>query len=102
MSMLTLLVTKTTVEVPDDGDLFGDQEDEEEDGAYVMYDPSPFSPPHLLIVIDRGGFAEAFGEDFLGLRELGIASEFGLTSLSVPKKLLKGKNKGKDNLPSAM
>lgn len=30
-------------------------------------------------------------EDFLGLKELGIASEFGLSSLSVPKKLLRGK-----------
>lgn len=42
-----------------------------------------------------GNFAESFGEDFLGLRELGIAEEFGLSSLSVPKKLLKGKNKAK-------
>ena len=32
-----------------------------------------------------------FGEDFLGLRELGIASELGVSSLSVPKKLLRPK-----------
>ena len=32
-----------------------------------------------------------FGEDFLGFRELGIASEFGVSSLSVPKKLLRPK-----------
>lgn len=38
-----------------------------------------------------GGFTEAFDEDFLGLRELGIAAELGLSNLSVPKKLLKGK-----------
>lgn len=41
-----------------------------------------------------GNFADSFGEDFLGLRELGIAEEFGLTSLTIPKKLLKGKGKG--------
>lgn len=38
-----------------------------------------------------GGFSEAFDEDFLGLKELGIAAELGLSSLSVPKRLLKGK-----------
>lgn len=38
-----------------------------------------------------GGFSEAFDEDFLGLRELGIAAELGLSNLSVPKRLLKGK-----------
>lgn len=42
----------------------------------------------------RGNFADSFGEDFLGLRELGIAAEFGLSSLTIPKKLLKGKGKG--------
>ena len=36
-------------------------------------------------------FADAFGEDFLGLRELGIAADFGLSSLSIPKKLLRRK-----------
>lgn len=41
-----------------------------------------------------GGFSEAFDEDFLGLRELGIAAELGLSSLSVPKRLLKGKPSG--------
>ncbi|EKM53685.1 uncharacterized protein PHACADRAFT_47290, partial [Phanerochaete carnosa HHB-10118-sp] len=61
----------------DDEALFGAEENEEEDGEFVM-----------------GNFADAFGEDFLGLRELGIAAEFGLSSLSVPKKLLKSKNKG--------
>ena len=37
-----------------------------------------------------GGFADIFGEDFLGLRELGIAPELGVlvSRLSVPKKLL--------------
>lgn len=41
-----------------------------------------------------GNFADSFGEDFLGLRELGIAAEFGLSSLTIPKKLLKDKNRG--------
>ena len=41
-----------------------------------------------------GNFAESFGDDFFGLKELGIADEFGLSSLTVPKRLLKGKGKG--------
>ena len=48
----------------------------------------------LSHTFSRGNFADSFGEDFLGLRELGIADEFGLASLSIPKKLLRGKNKG--------
>ena len=47
----------------------------------------------LILSLFRGNFADAFGDDFLGLRELGIASELGLQSLTIPKKLLKGKNK---------
>ncbi|KAH8103455.1 hypothetical protein BXZ70DRAFT_925723 [Cristinia sonorae] len=74
----------TTVEAWDDDVLFK-EEDEEEEGEFVM-----------------GNFADSFGEDFLGLRELGIAAEFGLSSLSVPKKLLKGKSKGtKEELSAA-
>ena len=49
----------------------------------------------------RGNFADSFGEDFLGLRELGIAAEFGLQSLTIPKKLLKGKKQGQAEGPSA-
>ena len=45
-------------------------------------------------VWNRGDFADMLGEDYLGLRELGIAAEFGMSSLSIPKRLLKGK-KGK-------
>jgi hypothetical protein len=48
----------------------------------------------LTDVWDRGDFADMLGEDYLGLRELGIAAEFGMSSLSIPKRLLKGK-KGK-------
>ncbi len=29
--------------------------------------------------------------DYLGLRELGIAEELGMSSLTIPKRLLKGK-----------
>ncbi|KAH9949306.1 hypothetical protein B0H21DRAFT_147863 [Amylocystis lapponica] len=75
----------TTEEAWDDEQLFHNAEDEEEDGEFVM-----------------GNFADSFGEDFLGLRELGIASEFGLSSLTIPKKLLKGKRKeGLKEGPSA-
>ncbi|KII95476.1 hypothetical protein PLICRDRAFT_150218 [Plicaturopsis crispa FD-325 SS-3] len=73
----------TAVEVLDDDDLFGN-EDEEEDGAFVM-----------------GEFADAFGEDFLGLRELGIAAELGMSDLSIPKRLLKGKRKGANEVATA-
>ena len=45
-----------------------------------------------------GGLADILGggEDFLGLRELGIEAEFGLKSLSVPKRLWKGKSNSED------
>ncbi|KAF8058681.1 hypothetical protein FPV67DRAFT_1720647 [Lyophyllum atratum] len=69
----------TAAEVLDDEGLF-DEEDEEEAGALAI-----------------GDFADALGEDYLGLRELGIAAEFGMSSLSIPKKLLKGK-KGQNKL----
>ena len=71
----------TANDVLDDDALFGsgtadDEEDEEAGGesAFVM-----------------GQFTDELGEDFLGLRALGIAEELGLQSLSIPKKLLKGK-----------
>ncbi|RDB25280.1 hypothetical protein Hypma_007354 [Hypsizygus marmoreus] len=63
----------TATEVLEDEGLF-DEEDEEDAGALAI-----------------GDFADALGEDYLGLRELGIAAEFGMSSLSIPKKLLKGK-----------
>jgi hypothetical protein len=74
------------------------REDEEEAGALAMcvWSPLPslFSGVVLTDVWDRGDFADMLGEDYLGLRELGIAAEFGMSSLSIPKRLLKGK-KGK-------
>ncbi|KAI0827764.1 hypothetical protein BC628DRAFT_1368312 [Trametes gibbosa] len=73
----------TTEEAWDDDALFR-MENEEEEGEFVM-----------------GNFAESFGEDFLGLKELGIVEEFGLASLSIPKRLLKGKGKGVKEDPAA-
>ena len=61
------------MEAWDDEALFR-MDDEEEDNEFVM-----------------GNFADSYGEDFFGLRELGIADELGLSSLTVPKKLLKSK-----------
>ncbi|KAJ6469019.1 SAGA complex protein [Mycena vitilis] len=64
----------TAVDLLSDEGLF---EDEEEDGG----------------ALTMGDFADALGEDYLGLRELGIAAEFGMSSLSIPKKLLRGKKR---------
>jgi hypothetical protein len=68
---------QTQVEVLDDDALFAGEDDEEDESAFVM-----------------GGFSDSLGDDFLGLRELGIAAELGLSSLTIPKKLLKGKSRG--------
>ena len=38
-----------------------------------------------------GGSADVFGDDFLGLRELGVASELRVSTLSVPKELPRAK-----------
>jgi len=54
----------------------------------------------MMFFIRSGDFADALGEDYLGLRELGIAAEFGMSSLSIPKKLLRGK-KAQSKLSSA-
>jgi hypothetical protein len=55
----------------------------------------------VLTQISRGGFTDSFGDDFLGLRELGIADEYGLSSLTIPKRLLSGKSKGESKLSSS-
>lgn len=62
----------TANEVQEDEGLF--DEEEEEAGALAV-----------------GDFADILGEDYLGLRELGIAAEFGMASLTIPKKLLRSK-----------
>jgi len=72
-------------EILEDEGLF-EEEEEDETGALAI-----------------GEFADVLGEDYLGLRALGIAAEFGLSNLSIPKKLLKGKkgqNKPMAALPS--
>ncbi|KAK6902974.1 hypothetical protein L486_06429 [Kwoniella mangroviensis CBS 10435] len=40
-----------------------------------------------------GNFADELGEDFLGLRDLGIDKEFGLASLTVPSSLFYGRRR---------
>ena len=65
--------------------------------------PFPFLKVDYLLIgfsLRSGEFADVLGEDYLGLRALGIAAEFGLSNLSIPKKLLKGK-KGQ-NKPTAL
>ncbi|KAF9262573.1 hypothetical protein L218DRAFT_391960 [Marasmius fiardii PR-910] len=48
-----------------------------------------------------GGFADSLGMDYFGLKELGIADEFGMSSLSIPKRLLKGKKKQNVSSPNS-
>lgn len=52
-----------------------------------------FPHPTLSSANASGDFAEDLGEDFLGLRELGIDKEFGLSSVSVPKSLFFGRRR---------
>lgn len=45
-------------------------------------------------IFDRSGnFADELGEDFLGLRDMGIDKEFGLSSLTVPSSLFYGRRR---------
>ncbi|KAL7424033.1 Transcriptional activator spt7 [Cryptotrichosporon argae] len=55
----------------------------------VIQDDMIFSADGQML--QHGDFAEDLGEDFLGLRELGLDKEFGLSSLSVPKSLFFGR-----------
>jgi hypothetical protein len=48
-----------------------------------------------------GQFMDDIGEDFLGLHELGIAAKLGLSSLSIPKCLLKCKRNAKGSNATA-
>ncbi|KAH8990665.1 hypothetical protein EDB86DRAFT_3190558 [Lactarius hatsudake] len=68
----------TSAKAINDDTLFANEDDEEEESAFVM-----------------GQFTDDIGEDFLGLHELGMAAEFSLSSLSIPKRLLKGKKNAK-------
>ncbi|KAF9075526.1 hypothetical protein BDP27DRAFT_1358714 [Rhodocollybia butyracea] len=71
----------TSVETLEDEGLFDDEE-EDETSALAL-----------------GEFADTLGVDYFGLRELGIADEFGMQSLTIPKRLLKGKKKRENLLP---
>ncbi|KIK61029.1 hypothetical protein GYMLUDRAFT_586847 [Collybiopsis luxurians FD-317 M1] len=71
----------TSVDSVEDEGLF-DEEEEDETSALAL-----------------GEFADVLGVDYFGLRELGIADEFGMQSLTIPKRLLKGKKK-RENLPA--
>ena len=81
-------------EVLEDEGLF-EEEEEDETGALAMC----VGCIHYFLEVDlltgfalsSGEFADVLGEDYLGLRALVIAAEFGLSNLSIPKKLLKGK-----------
>ncbi|KAJ4471549.1 SAGA complex protein [Lentinula aciculospora] len=73
----------TSVETLEDEGLF-DEEEEDETSALAL-----------------GEFADTLGVDYLGLRELGIAEEFGMSSLTIPKRLLKGKKRKTNLLPIA-
>ncbi|KAH8827798.1 hypothetical protein DL96DRAFT_1709124 [Flagelloscypha sp. PMI_526] len=66
-------VTSMDMAIEEDG-LFDDEGEDEDAGALAM-----------------GDFADLLGEDYLGFRELGIASEFGMSSLTIPKRLLRGR-----------
>ncbi|KAF5322499.1 hypothetical protein D9619_002195 [Psilocybe cf. subviscida] len=72
----------TAGEMLEDEGLF-DSEGEDETGALAL-----------------GDFADLLGEDYLGFRELGLTEEFGMTNLTIPKRMLKGK-KGA-NKPTAL
>ncbi|KAJ3826944.1 SAGA complex protein [Lentinula raphanica] len=73
----------TSVEALEDEGLF-DEEEEDETSALAL-----------------GEFADTLGVDYFGLRELGIADEFGMSSLTIPKRLLKGKKRRTNVMPTA-
>ena len=81
-----------------DDDAFFGEEDEEEDGELLMYVLAMLPNTTFNLLLHRGNFADALGDDFLGLRELGIAGELGLQSLTIPKRLLKSRNRNRDAL----
>ncbi|KAH7334716.1 hypothetical protein B0J17DRAFT_88252 [Rhizoctonia solani] len=62
---------------------------DEQTQASAMEDDELFDEENENLVM--GGFAGELGEDFFGLRELGLDQEFGLTSLSIPRKLLRSR-----------
>lgn len=72
---------------------------DEQTQAAAIEDDELFDEDNEALVM--GGFAGELGEDFFGLRELGLDQEFGLTSLSIPRKLLRGRRDNAANANSA-
>ncbi|CAE6473133.1 unnamed protein product [Rhizoctonia solani] len=72
---------------------------DEQTQAGAMEDDELFDEENENLVM--GGFAGELGEDFFGLRELGLDQEFGLTSLSIPRKLLRGRRDNASNANAA-
>ena len=62
---------QTAVEALDDDALFKMDSDDEEEGEFVMYALPIFQLFFRLYDIRRGNFADALGDDFLGLRRNG-------------------------------
>jgi transcriptional activator SPT7 len=54
---------------------------------------SPKGPSGSGLTCCSGNFADELGEDFLGLRDLGVAQEHGMSSLTVPSSLFYGRKK---------
>ncbi|KAJ3791468.1 hypothetical protein GGU11DRAFT_832319, partial [Lentinula aff. detonsa] len=73
----------TSVETLEDEGFF-DEEEEDETSALAL-----------------GEFADTLGVDYFGLREMGITGEFGMSSLTIPKRLLNGKKRRMNLLPIA-
>lgn len=81
----------------DDHAFFGNGDEEDEENEFVMC-ANRTCPPCIRLTDDhRGHFADSCNEDFFGLRELGIAAEFGMSSVTVPKALLKNRNRNPQN-----
>ncbi|KAK4686338.1 transcriptional activator SPT7, partial [Tremellales sp. Uapishka_1] len=59
--------------------------------APVIEDDMMFAADGEMLL--DGNFAEELGEDFLGLRDLGIDKEFGMTTLNVPTSVFYGRRK---------
>ncbi|GAB1523439.1 Transcriptional activator spt7 [Rhizoctonia solani] len=72
---------------------------DEQTQAGAMEDDELFDEENENLVM--GGFAGELGEDFFGLRELGLEQEFGLTSLSIPRKLLRTRRNNAANSNAA-
>lgn len=89
---LTLKCYITQLDANDDGAEYDDNlaDDDEALVAYVSITVSQLIPSTHVFAC-RGDFSSALGDDFFGLRALGLEKELGLTSLSVPSRLFHGR-----------